>query len=137
MFLETFCCSIASNGHVCQLVDSLSYKEEVRGSSPWLERQPVTLEVAGSSPVGSATQFETTCCPTGGFRFRGHPMRKTNFAHLTGFEFSEAFINITASVITLIRTAAKLWLSREKERSYISSGSVERRNSGRRVLSSI
>ena len=56
-----------TNGSIAQLGEHLPYKQEVTGSSPvvptkmalWcsrLARQPVTLEVDGSSPFGVATK---------------------------------------------------------------------------------
>ena len=58
----------SANGSIAQLGEHLPYKQEVTGSSPvvptihmalWcsrLARQPVTLEVDGSSPFGVAKQ---------------------------------------------------------------------------------
>ena len=59
----------SANGSIAQLGEHLPYKQEVTGSSPvvptkhmalWcsrLARQPVTLEVDGSSPFGVAKQM--------------------------------------------------------------------------------
>ena len=60
------CSTESENGSIAQLGEHLPYKQEVTGSSPvvpttymalWcsrLARQPVTLEVDGSSPFGVA-----------------------------------------------------------------------------------
>ena len=59
-----------TNGSIAQLGEHLPYKQEVTGSSPvvpttnlarWcsrLARQPVTLEVDGSSPFGVAMKSQ-------------------------------------------------------------------------------
>ena len=60
----------SANGSIAQLGEHLPYKQEVTGSSPvvptinlalWcsrLARQPVTLEVDGSSPFGVAIKSQ-------------------------------------------------------------------------------
>ena len=60
-----------TNGSIAQLGEHLPYKQEVTGSSPvvptinlalWcsrLARQPVTLEVDGSSPFGVAIKHRS------------------------------------------------------------------------------
>ena len=58
----------ACDGSLAQLGEHLPYKQRVTGSSPvpmvrrsssaWLERQPVTLEVEGSSPFCVAIRPE-------------------------------------------------------------------------------
>ena len=62
--------STKANGSIAQLGEHLPYKQEVTGSSPvvptiymalWcsrLARQPVTLEVDGSSPFGVAIKSQ-------------------------------------------------------------------------------
>ena len=65
------------NGSIAQLGEHLPYKQRVTGSSPvvptimarqfsWLERQPVTLEVDGSSPFRVAIFLFACLCSSVG-----------------------------------------------------------------------
>ena len=71
--------SPSANGSIAQLGEHLPYKQEVTGSSPvvptikmalWcsrLARQPVTLEVDGSSPFGVAIKSQICAHEEGSF----------------------------------------------------------------------